>query len=265
MNDPMNDPEPAPVQVIRHVGFEDLGTLAGELGRVGLAFDYLEPPRHELAVAGNAQLLIVLGGPISVNDADRFSFLQDEIELVRHRIDNRLPTLGICLGAQLIAKAMGAAVVPMAEPEIGWGRLDLTDAGKASPLRHLAGPVLHWHGETFDLPPGYESLAATPRCPNQAFAIEQHTLALQFHIEVTASAMGTGLLAIFTSLTTTASVCPGSGTRRSGLPTGPRRKGGGCSASGLRLAASTPTITPAGDRARTTSRSNRFEAPGSCN
>ena len=135
----MNDPEPAPVQVIRHVGFEDLGTLAGELGRVGLAFDYLDPPRHELAVAGNAQLLIVLGGPISVNDADRFSFLQDEIELVRHRIDNRLPTLGICLGAQLIAKAMGAAVVPMAEPEIGWGRLDLTDAGKASPLRHLAG------------------------------------------------------------------------------------------------------------------------------
>ena len=187
---PMSDPEPAPVQVIRHVGFEDLGTLAGELGRVGLAYDYLEPPRHELAAARNAQLLIVLGGPISVNDADRFPFLQDEIELVRHRIDNRLPTLGICLGAQLIAKAMGAAVVPMAEPEIGWGRLDLTDAGKASPLRHLASPVLHWHGETFDLPPGYESLTATPRCPNQAFAIEQHTLALQFHIEVTASAIG---------------------------------------------------------------------------
>ena len=186
---PMSDPEPAPVQVIRHVGFEDLGTLADELGRVGWAFDYLEPPRHELAAARNAQLLIVLGGPVSVNDADRFPFLQDEIELIRHRIENRLPTLGICLGGQLIAKAMGATVFPMADPEIGWGRLALTDAGETSPLRHLGNPVLHWHGETFDLPPGCKSLAATPRCPNQAFVIERHTLALQFHIEVTAKAL----------------------------------------------------------------------------
>ena len=186
---PRKDPEPAPVQVVRHVAFEDLGTIGGELDRLGLAFDDRQLPCHQLANVRSADLLIVMGGPISVNDTDRFPFLREEIELIRYRIDNRLPTLGICLGAQLIARAMGAAVVPMAEPEIGWGKLALTDAGKAGPLRHLASPVLHWHGETFDLPPGCQSLAATPRCANQAFAIEHHTLALQFHIEVTANAL----------------------------------------------------------------------------
>ena len=180
---PANSP-PAAVQVIRHLCFEGLGTLADELGRLSLAFDYLEAPSDALAGARHARVLIVMGGPISVNDRDRFAFLADVIEVIRYRIDRRLPTLGICLGAQLVARAMGARVAPMAAPEIGWQVLTLTTHGQSSPLRHLATPVLHWHGEAFDVPPGAEPLASTEACPNQAFAVDEHTLALQFHIEV---------------------------------------------------------------------------------
>ena len=174
----------APVLVIRHVSFEGVGTIGEELARLGLSFDYLDAPRQAVGAAREARLLVVMGGPISVNDVDRFPYLADEIEVIRHRIEHGLPTLGICLGAQLIARALRAAVAPMASPEIGWGTLALTAVGSTSPLRHLAGPVLHWHGETFELPAGCPSLASTPACANQAFAVDDHTLALQFHIEV---------------------------------------------------------------------------------
>jgi len=175
------------VQVIRHLCFEGLGTLAHVLRRLGLAFDYLDPPSDVLGTVSDAKVLVVMGGPISVNDDDRFPFLADVVETIRHRIDHRLPTLGICLGAQLIARAMGANVVPMASPEIGWRALTLPTRARSSPLRHLATPVLHWHGEAFDLPRGAEALASTAACPNQAFAVGEHTLALQFHVEVSAA------------------------------------------------------------------------------
>ena len=172
--------------MIRHLCFEGLGTLAHELDSLGLAFDYLEPPSHAVAGARDAQVLIVMGGPISVNDGDRFPFLADVIEVIRHRIGARLPTLGICLGGQLISRAMGARVAPMAAPEIGWQPLTLTPHGQSSPVRHLTTPVLHWHGEAFEVPPAGEPLASTEACANQAFAVGEHTLALQFHIEVSA-------------------------------------------------------------------------------
>lgn len=175
------------MQVIRHLCFEGLGTLAHELDRLDLAFDYLDPPSDALAAARDAEVLIVMGGPISANDTDRFPFLAGVTEAIRHRIDNRLPTLGICLGAQLIARAMGVGVIAMAAPEIGWQALDLMTGAQSNPLRHLTTPVLHWHGETFDLPPGAAALASTAACPNQAFAVGDHTLALQFHIEVSAA------------------------------------------------------------------------------
>lgn len=175
------------MQVIRHLCFEGLGTLAHELDRLGLAFDYLDPPRDALRDAYDAGVLIVMGGPISVNDGDRFPFLADVTDAIRHRIDNGLPTLGICLGAQLIARAMKAGVGPMAAPEIGWHALTLTTGAQSSPLRYLTTPLLHWHGETFDLPQDTEALASTAACPNQAFAVGHHTLALQFHIEVSAA------------------------------------------------------------------------------
>ena len=183
---PANQP-PAPVKVIRHLCFEGLGTLARELDRLGLAFDYLEAPSVAVVGARDAEVLIVMGGPISANDGDRFPFLADVIEVIRHRIGARLPTLGICLGAQLIARAMGAGVAPMAAPEIGWHALTLTPHGQSSPVRHLTTPVLHWHGEAFEVPLAGEPLASTEACANQAFAVGEHTLALQFHIEVSAA------------------------------------------------------------------------------
>lgn len=176
---------PAPIQAIRHVSFEDLGTMQRLFASWGLSFEYLDPPGgDDLAPAMDAKLLVVMGGPISVNDAGRFDYLGEEVRLIRKRIERGLPTLGICLGAQLIARALDATVAPMRDPEIGWAPLTLTAAGAVGPLRHLTSPVLHWHGEAFELPKDCPSLASTSRCPNQAFAVGNHTLALQFHIEV---------------------------------------------------------------------------------
>ncbi len=102
-----------------------------------------------------ADLLVVLGGPIGVYEADSYPFLVDETDLIGRRIGLLRPTLGICLGAQLIAKSLGAKVAPGPVKEIGWARVELTDAGQTSPLRHLENVhVLHWHGDNFEFPAG---------------------------------------------------------------------------------------------------------------
>ncbi len=109
--------------------------------------------------------------------------------MIEKRIAAGLPTLGICLGAQLIARALGARVYPAGHTELGWTPLTLTDAGRASPVRHLDGALtsmLHWHGDTFDLPAGATRLASTPACENQAFAWGEHVLGLQCHPEIRA-------------------------------------------------------------------------------
>jgi GMP synthase (glutamine-hydrolysing) len=111
------------------------------------------------------------------------------LALVRQRIDAGLPILGICLGAQFIARALGARVYPAAQHELGWAPLTLTDAGRASPLRHLDGAttsMLHWHGDTFDLPRNARRLAFNENYDNQAFALGRSALALQFHLEAEA-------------------------------------------------------------------------------
>jgi GMP synthase (glutamine-hydrolysing) len=140
--------------------------------------------RIDAAALAAADLVVVLGGPIGVYEEDRYPFLHEEMPALRARLAAGRPTLGICLGAQMIAKALGAAVGPGPQKEIGWGPVTLTEAGKASVLKPLAdAPVLHWHGDNAALPPGAIGLASTPACPNQAFAIGDTILALQFHIE----------------------------------------------------------------------------------
>lgn len=176
--------------VIRHVAFEDLGLFERTIEAAGYQVRYLEAGMDLLAWLEplHADLLIVLGGPIGANEEADYPFIQDEIELLATRLRSDAPTLGICLGAQLMARALGASVYPGGQPEVGWAPIQLTAAGEDSPLRHLSADnasVLHWHGDTFDLPAGAELLASTEQTAHQAFRWKRRGLALQFHPEVT--------------------------------------------------------------------------------
>lgn len=175
---------------IRHVQFEDLGTFHEVLQECGYGIAYLDVAAGALAGFETLapDLLIVLGGPPGVYQTDAFPFIADEIRILRARIAADRPTLGICLGAQLMAAAMGAEVGPSGHSEIGFSRLSLNEAGQAGPLRYLAGvEVMHWHGDTFALPEGTALLASTDLCRHQAFARGPNILALQFHAEIGAA------------------------------------------------------------------------------
>jgi GMP synthase (glutamine-hydrolysing) len=198
--------------VIRHVAFEDLGTLAPALGRHGYRIRYLEPGALGGAAGLQAALLVILGGPIGACDDARYPWLAEEAALLKRRIDGGRPTLGICLGAQLIARALGAKVYAAESPEIGYAPIELTPAGRASALRHLgspATPVLHWHGDTFDLPERAVLLASTAVCANQAFSIDDRVLGLQFHPEFEAASLERWLIGHTVELGL-AGVAPGS-------------------------------------------------------
>lgn len=171
---------------IRHVAFEDLGAFRAPIERAGYRVHYydvgvdplwtLEPVKTEL--------VIVLGGPIGAYEDDKYPFLREELDLLEERLTAGRPTLGICLGAQLMARALGARVYPGPAKEIGFSPLSLTDDGRTSCLASFDGePVLHWHGDTFDLPEGAVRLASTAVCDNQAFAYGPNALAVQFHPE----------------------------------------------------------------------------------
>lgn len=174
---------------IRHVAFEDLGAFEAVLRDCGYAIRYCEAGLHDITAAESpADLVVVLGAPIGAYEEDKYPFVVDELRLLERRIAASQPVLGICLGAQLIARAMGARVYPGRAKEIGWGAIELTPEGRQSPLAKLqSGPVLHWHGDTFDLPQGALRLASTEVTANQAFACGPKILALQFHAEVEAA------------------------------------------------------------------------------
>ncbi|OXT02129.1 glutamine amidotransferase [Notoacmeibacter marinus] len=176
---------------IRHVHFEDLGTFEAVLSSAGYRVHYYDLGVHDLRTLDplRPELMIVLGGPVGVGQADFYPFLTEELDLLRARLAENRPTLGLCLGAQQIAAALGAKVASMGEKEIGFSELSLTEAGRNGPLRHLASvPVLHWHGDAFQIPDTAACLASTPVCQNQAFALGSNVLALQFHPEVDACA-----------------------------------------------------------------------------
>lgn len=182
------------VNVIRHLAFEDLASFTSLFQAKNIDINYIEAGYDDLSQidALSDELLIVLGGPISVNDVAMFPFLETEVDILKRRIAADKPTLGICLGAQLIAGALGAKVYPAAVKEIGWQELKLTEDGEQSALRYLSGEhcsMLHWHGETFDLPEEAVLLASTDNCVNQAFSFQNNVLALQFHPEVTQHGM----------------------------------------------------------------------------
>lgn len=172
---------------IRHVAFEDLGTLAPVLAEAGHSIRYVDAAVDDLTdpAIADADLLVVLGGPVGVGDLETYPVLTQELDILRERLTRRAPTLGVCLGAQLMAAALGAPVRSTGRKEIGFSALTLNGD---SVLRHLEGvPVLHWHGDEFAIPEGSVSLASTPGFDNQAFAVGDHALALQFHIEADAT------------------------------------------------------------------------------
>ena len=185
--------------VLRHVLHEDLGAFASVLSEAGWSVAVADTPIEgvQRGRVAEADLLVVMGGPCAAYEGEHHPWLGAEIEAIREHVTAGKPTLGICLGAQLIAAALGARVYPgQAGAEIGWGAVELTDAGRAGALAALEGvPLLHWHGDTFDLPEGATLLASTPAYINQTFAIGPNILGLQFHPEVDGTGIEHWLLA----------------------------------------------------------------------
>ncbi|HEY7716335.1 MAG TPA: type 1 glutamine amidotransferase [Candidatus Binatia bacterium] len=175
--------------VLQHVAHELLGTLNPMLKRAGFRIRYVNFARHPDAqptIEGYAGL-IVLGGPMSVNDAHRLAHLTTELKLIEEALRREIPVLGICLGAQLIAKTLGADVYPNREKEIGWYDISPTDDAVNDPLLAELQPtekIFQWHGETFDIPKTTRHLACSPLCANQAFRYANKVYGFQFHMEV---------------------------------------------------------------------------------
>jgi GMP synthase (glutamine-hydrolysing) len=175
--------------VCQHVAYEILGTLDPLLRDAGFRMRYVNFGRdpHAKPSLDNYHGLVVLGGPMSVDQFAEHPHLPTEIELIEEAMRCRLPVLGICLGAQLIAKALGARVRRNHVKEIGWYDLSPTPAGRADPvLGHLGERerIFQWHGDTFDIPAGAEHLASSPTCENQAFRFGENVYGFQFHLEV---------------------------------------------------------------------------------
>lgn len=174
------------VQILQHVPFEGPGSIAQWLEArnttVQTTHLYAGAP---LPAAEEIDLLIIMGGPMSVNDEVDFPWLVQEKELVRTMVTHNKPVLGICLGAQLIASALGAKVYAGPQKEIGW--FPITTASPAADVFQFpdTATVFHWHGETFDLPAGVTRLASSPVCANQAFQVGSNVIGLQFHLETT--------------------------------------------------------------------------------
>lgn len=171
--------------IIRHVPHEGIAGYRAPIEAAGYdlaRIDVCDPGFGAVDLA-EPDLLIMMGGPMGVYEQDRHPWIACQMRRLARRIDAGRPTLGVCFGAQMMAAAMGARVYPGPAKEVGFHPLSSVDP--ASPLRHLAGvPVLHWHGDTFDLPDDVELLASTEAYPHQAFRRGNNILALQFHGEM---------------------------------------------------------------------------------
>jgi GMP synthase (glutamine-hydrolysing) len=180
-------PEPPPaaprsILVLRHERFEHLGCFGEILNDVHIPFIYSD--LNEKLDLGSHSALIVMGGPQSANDPN----MSAEMHFIQQVIDEKYPVLGICLGAQLIAKALGAHVYRNREKEIGWAPVHFTDSAQSDPvLGGLHSPTMffHWHSETFTQPPRTELLAWSDKCRQQAFRYRDIVYGIQFHPEIT--------------------------------------------------------------------------------
>ena len=183
----------SPWLVLRHVEQEHIGTMAKVLDAAGMKYHYVDVFRGEpvpekiFGSFGSFGFcgLIIMGGPMGVYEADRYPFLREEQRLIRQAAELSFPVLGICLGSQLVAGAIGARVYPGHKKEIGWYPVEVTapadELAAGLPSRFMA---FHWHGDTFDLPAGATRLFRSDLYENQGFRWGKNILALQFHLEI---------------------------------------------------------------------------------
>ena len=173
--------------VIRHVVHEGLAGYRAPIERAGYAVERVAACQTDFAALDlvSPDLLVVMGGPMGVYETEAHPWIADEIAAIAARLEADRPTLGVCLGSQMLAAALGARVYAGPVREVGFAPVTLSEAAPGSPLRHVADvDVLHWHGDTFDLPAGTELLASTSAYANQAFRRGDKLLALQFHAEM---------------------------------------------------------------------------------
>jgi len=177
------------IAVVQHVAHEILGTFHPLLKDAGFRIRYVNYGRgpHTPLDVKRYDALVILGGPMGVYEADAHPHLKEEIAWIQEAIALDKPVLGICLGAQLIAAALGAMVKPSGTREIGWHDIDLTPDGVRDPVLgrfQAREKVFQWHGDTYELPPGAVHLATSPTCTQQAFRFGDRVYGLQFHLEV---------------------------------------------------------------------------------
>jgi len=186
--------------VFQHVAHEILGTLDPLLRDSGCRIRYVNFSRgnHGIPDLKNYDGLIVLGGQMNVDQVEEYPYLIPELEAIKEAIDLDIPLLGICLGSQIVAKALGADVSRNNCKEIGWYDVNVTDEGRIDPLVSKFKEVerlFQWHGDTFDIPDGAVRLATSEKCGNQAFKYGNKIYGFQFHLEVDEAMIHRWLLA----------------------------------------------------------------------
>jgi GMP synthase-like glutamine amidotransferase len=175
------------VHVLQHVSFEGIGSMEPWLTERGADIRYTRFFENDpLPDLGAVDLLVVIGGPMSVNNEADFPWLKLEKQTIREAMARDIRVLGVCLGAQLIASALRSRVYPNPVKEIGWFPIQGVHEGEGAFRFPSECTVFHWHGETFDLPRGAVWLARSLGCENQAFQWKRHVIGLQFHLEMTA-------------------------------------------------------------------------------
>lgn len=178
---------PRTALIIRHVPYEGVAGFLPPIEAAGYEVERIDvcDPQFASRDLVGPDLLIMMGGPMSLYDSAQHPWIPCQLRRLERRLAADRPTLGVCLGAQMIAAALGARVFRGPRPEIGFAPLTLLASGRDGPLRHLGEQaVLHWHSDTFDLPEGAELLASTPAYAHQAFRWGRGVLGLQFHAEM---------------------------------------------------------------------------------
>ena len=174
------------VHILQHVPFAGIGSMESWFNahNAGVSFTrfFTDASLPEVA---NVDLVVVMGGPMSVNDESEFPWLRSEKQFIRDAVQHGVAVLGVCLGAQLIASSLRAKVYKNHHKEIGWFPVEGVSTGANYFRFPQSSTVFHWHGETFDLPSGAVRVAKSDACENQAFQVGSNVIGLQFHLETT--------------------------------------------------------------------------------